>query len=316
MDKVTIDIFPEFGYDMACAMPYAYWLHKHGKLEKVVTCKGMKPFYFFCDNVEERHTARSVNNNTNGVQNLPNTWIHHNAIAAMGKEYGELTTEERIQANGVLDYSQWISPPLKEFYKDSKYKLDKETIVISNKITMDHGVLPHGYFDIATLYEMFNYLTEKGYAIIYKRPKMTEFPNDENEVLTMSNRHTISANVEGIGQIDDYELTKYYDDVYLIDDLIKEHESYNIGQLKLFANVDKFITIAGGNSIFCSYFGGQQITYVTTSKELRPGYYDGESYTKKLGGATIYPIIDPETEIIERGYNNYESLLDKIKEIF
>jgi len=316
MGKITIDAYPEFGYDMACVMPYAYWLHKQGMLEKVITCKEMAPFFFFCDDVEERYSRRSVDNSINGVQNLPNTWIHHNALAYMGKEYNNLSPEEQIKANGVLDYSQWIAPPLKEFYKDSKYKLDKETVVISNKITMDHGKRPHAYFDIATLYEMFNYLTEKGYAIIYKRPKMTEFTNDENEMLTMSNRHTISAIVSGIGQLDDYELTKYYDDVYLLDDLIKDHESYNIGQLKLFANVDKFITIAGGNSIFCSYFGGQQVTYVTTSKELRPGYYEGDSYVKKLGNAVIYPIIDPESEIIKRGYNNYDALLTKVKEIF
>jgi hypothetical protein len=319
MDKITLNIFPEFGYEMACSMPYAYWLHKQNKLEKVITCKDMAPFYYFCNNVEESHTKRSVNNQINGVQNLPNKWIHHNAEAIFGKDYSKLTEEQKIEANGVLDYSQWISPPLKEFYKKQskdEYKLDKDTIVISNKISMDHGQEPHAYFDIPTLYEIFNYLTEKGYAIIYKRPKMSEFTIDENEMLTKSNQYTISANVEGIGVIDDHNLTKYYDDVYILDDLISNEESYNVGQLRWFSNVDKFITISGGNSIFCSYFGGTQITYVTTSKELRHGYYNGESYTKKLGNAKIYPILDPESEIIKRGYNDYSHLLNKIKEIF
>ena len=36
MDKITLNIFPEFGYEMACSMPYAYWLHKQNKLEKVL----------------------------------------------------------------------------------------------------------------------------------------------------------------------------------------------------------------------------------------------------------------------------------------
>ena len=99
---------------------------------------------------------------------------------------------------------------------------------------------------------------------------------------------------------------------------IKDNDkyTYNEIQLRVFANVDNFISIAGGNSIFCSLFGGKQVTYVTTSNELRPGYFDGDSYTKRLGGAEIYPIIDPETVIKERGYNDYKSLLDKIKEVF
>jgi len=104
----------------------------------------------------------------------------------------------------------------------------------------------------------------------------------------------------------------------LLDDIVADNTKYTYNEIQLmtFSNVDNFISIAGGNSIFCSYFGGKQVTYVTTSKELRPGYYDGDSYTKKLGGAKIYPILDPEKEIIERGYNNYEPLINKIKEVF
>ena len=111
---------------------------------------------------------------------------------------------------------------------------------------------------------------------------------------------------------------KYYDNVLLLDDIVKNNDkyTYNEVQLRVFSNVDNFISIAGGNSIFCSLFGGKQVTYVTTSNELRPGYYDGDSYTKRLGGAKIYPVIDPETIINERGYNDYESLLSKVREIF
>ena len=50
---MIIDVKPEFGYEIACSIPYAYWLHKRGELENVITCKGMKPFYYFCDDVRE-----------------------------------------------------------------------------------------------------------------------------------------------------------------------------------------------------------------------------------------------------------------------
>ena len=93
---MIIDVKPEFGYEIACSIPYAYWLQKRGELEKVITCKGMKPFYYFCDNVEEKYEQRSVNNSINGVQNLPNCWIHHNThVFFEDKTYGDLTEKEK-----------------------------------------------------------------------------------------------------------------------------------------------------------------------------------------------------------------------------
>ena len=83
---MIINTNPEFGYELACSIPYAYWLHQQGKLEKVITCKNMKPFYYFCDNVEEKYNVRSIDNRNNGVQNLPNDWVHHNALAVFGKD--------------------------------------------------------------------------------------------------------------------------------------------------------------------------------------------------------------------------------------
>ena len=45
---MIIDIRPEFGYELVCAAPYAYWLKEQGEHVKVITSKGMKPFYWFC----------------------------------------------------------------------------------------------------------------------------------------------------------------------------------------------------------------------------------------------------------------------------
>ena len=50
---MVIDVHPEFGYEIVCSIPYAYYLQQKGELEKVVTCKGMQPFYYFCNNVEQ-----------------------------------------------------------------------------------------------------------------------------------------------------------------------------------------------------------------------------------------------------------------------
>jgi hypothetical protein len=50
---MILKVNPEFGIELALAIPFAYWLHQNGQLDGVVTSKGMKPYYFFCNNVKE-----------------------------------------------------------------------------------------------------------------------------------------------------------------------------------------------------------------------------------------------------------------------
>ena len=75
---MIIDCNPEFGVELILSVPYAYWLHEQGKLEKVITSKGMKPFYYFCDNVEEKYNYRTIDNNEAKTIKLPNDWVFGN----------------------------------------------------------------------------------------------------------------------------------------------------------------------------------------------------------------------------------------------
>lgn len=310
---MIIDVCPEFGYEIVCSIPYAYWLHKQNKLDKVITCKDMKPFYFFCPNVEEKYSHRSIDNSTNGVQNLPNKWIHHNAKATFGKDYNDLSETDKIKANGWLDYSQWECPPYKEYYSKNTIDLPENFIVICNRYNLEHGQKPVGFFDIECLYNMITLLTEKGYSVIYKRPSNTEFATDPNELVNIN----ITANVEGIGMITDYDLIRRLDNAYLLDDIVKNNEgTYNEIQLKVFSRSSGFISMGGGSSSLSSCFGVPVIIYVNASGDTRPGYFDENSYFRKLSNAPIYPVIDLSTDIVKRGYKNYENVYNYIKEIF
>jgi hypothetical protein len=310
---MTINVNPEFGYELVCAIPYANWLHVNGMLEKVITCTDMKPFYYFVDNVEELYTKRSIDNSNNGVQNLPNTWIHHNAIALTGKDYSELTESEKFEINGCLDYSKWIPPDYKTKYYDPLLDLPDNFIVISNRYNLEHGMSPIGYFDIESLYTIITYLTEKGYTVIYKRPNNIEFATDPNELVNPS----ISADVEGIGVVTDYQLIDMLDGAYLFDDILKNVTgTYNEAQLKIYARAAGFISMGGGSSILCSYFGVPVVIYVNTSGDIRPGYFQGDTYFKKLSGAAIYPVIDKKDDILVRGYQDYNTLYKTIHSVF
>ncbi len=283
---MIIDLHPEFGLELVMGIPYAYWLHERGELEKVHTVKGMKPFYYFCDNIEEVYDHRTINNLQSGLDDLPNNWIHHNALAIFGKGYGELTEEEKNQANGVLDYSKWKLPNYKEHYKNDEFKFDKPFIIVSNRYNIEHGQPPIGFFDIKSLYDMFNYFTENGYMVIYKRPKNNEFPLDQNEMNSMTHGFTdITSEVEGFGLVDDYKLTEFYDDVVLFDDLVKDKNThkYNETQLKLFSNAYGFVAMGGGSTLLCCYFNMPTISYFTTATECsRKDYFSEDNYYRKL----------------------------------
>ena len=168
------------------------------------------------------------------------------------------------------------------------------------------------YIDIKTLHEIFNYLTDKGYNVIYKRPNNTEFTLDQNEMVTLSGRYMLTANVQGIGVITDYDLCNYYDDVIDLNLLKEDYTcSYNELQMKLFSGADGFISTNGGGGFLCSYFRKPIIFYVPHGKELRPGYLTkSNSYVKKLSNADIHVVLD-EGEV-----NDYSKLTKKIKEVY
>ena len=109
----TLDIHPEFGIELALGLPYAYWLHENNQLEKVVVSKGMKPFYYFCDNVEEKYNFRTIDNSEAGLDSLPNPWIYGNkSNAQIYKDEWPLWEEFMCEEKGcgILDYRQWKMP--------------------------------------------------------------------------------------------------------------------------------------------------------------------------------------------------------------
>jgi|TARA_Y100000310_G_C20621462_1_gene783545 hypothetical protein len=303
---MIIDLHPEFGLELALGITYAYWLHERGELEGVRTVKGMKPFYYFCDNVEEVYNHRTIDNSAAGLDELPNNWIHHCP---------------RIKSsNGILDYSKWSVPPYKTVYKTDKFKFDKPMIFVSNRYNVEHGKPPMGYFDIPFLYNIFNYLTENGYGIIYKRPKNSEFPLDQNEAngLQMGYRD-ISADVDGIGVVTDYKLTEYYEDIILMDGLIQSQDTntYNETQLQILSCMSGFITMGGGGSLLCSMFGVPNISYFNASAEcIRENYFNTDNYYRKMSDHDFYPILDWVENVEKRGYRDYAEIMKKIKEVF
>ena len=302
---------PEFGIELALVVPYAYHLHTQGKLDGVITSKGMKPFYYFCDDVREEFNQRTIDNSLAGLDELPNNWIH-----------GVNPLEEPA----VLNYDEWTPPPYKEHYKtiDNLPTEPRKRVMITNKYNLEHGQQPFGFFDIQCLYDMFTYITSCGYEVIYKRAtnKESEFAIDENEINSIHRGYTdIVADVEGIGMISDRDLPKYMEGVTLFDDLIQD-EDYNTTQMKVMANCDYFISVCGGNTVLSCLWDRPVITYVTQGKELRDNYFGKDSYFQKLSNQKCIPVFDIIGKINDKTYghlvnntgkNDYTKLLEVIK---
>jgi len=320
---ITVDVHPEFGIELALALPYAYWLHENNQLEKVITSKGMKPFYYFCDNVEAKYKYRTIDNSAAGLDVLPNPWIYGNkSNAQLYKDEWDLWEEFMCAEKGcgILDYRKWKLPNYTDQYKNDRFVFDKPFVVVANRYNWEHGTRPVGFFDIKCLYEIFNYLTDKGYTVIYKRPNNTEFPPDQNEMATLHYKETLSADVEGIGNISDYNLTWYYDDVILFDDIVKKNIdlSYNEVQLQLFANAEKFIAMSGGSTLLLNLFQKPTITYLYNTSDLRENFWTSKNGNINIKNyyymmnPNIIPFIDRECEDMRQG--NYERFINLIKE--
>jgi hypothetical protein len=194
-------------------------------------------------------------------------------------------------------------------------------VFVSNKYNLEHGHEPFGYFDIQCLYDMFTYLTERGYDVVYKRPINKEFPMDQNEMGSVHQGLDIRADVEEVGNISDRDLPSYFDGVHLFDDLVGKYD-YNTTQMMIMANTDYFISPCGGNTVLSCLWDRPVITYVTQGKELRDNYFGKDSYFQKLSNQKCIPVFDIIGKINDKTYghlvnntgkNDYTKLLEVIK---
>jgi len=304
MGKKSIETNPEFASEVVLSIPYAYWLHEQGLLEKVSVCKGMKPFYWFCDNVDESYTHRTLDNSI-GLKDVPNKWLH--------------LSEAGGGRNGVIDYSEWKVPPYKQQYANDHFDKLDPFIVVNNIFNIEGGGnKPVRYFDIQQLYDMFTYLTEMGYSVVYKRPNNTEFIPDQNEIDSINNQLDIKANVEGIGEITDYQLVEMMPNVYNITELNYGDWDYSTLNLKVFTQADGFISVNGGGYQLCACFDTPMIIYTTKGKEMRPKYleYD-DSYINmvRTKNNKVKVIYDNHDEWNSR-HRKYSELMDIVKDTF
>ena len=169
----------------------------------------------------------------------------------------------------MLDLRKWDPPPLKSYYKNDRFKWDKPTMIICNKFK-DGGRNPMG-LPVDVLDELFSYFCDH-YQIVYNRPLHKNITHDES------------------GQIDigDFDLIhRKFPDIIDINDLYLDNTDLtcNLLQVMVMSNCENFISMQGGSSILCSYFGGTNLIYAYEGKELVCGSYS--NWYNKLSGSKV-----------------------------
>lgn len=279
----------EFGYDLTLGAPFAYYQYVNGIEFETTNVKDTKPFYFFSENHSEIDMKRDmcyelkVDGKYRVKRHNHSTGLHHKTLS----EDKDLHDDLDHLPDKLFWHDQWTPPPYAAYYKNDFFRFEKPIYIVSNKYQTEWDGGPVNYIDLDTLDKIFKLLTPN-YTVIYNRPRPSNIVEDHSTLLDFG----------------DFELIdkKYKENVRLIQDLqnMAPELSFNELQLYIYANCVNFISVQGGNSVLCSYFGGKNIVYAVRGMEVKWSVYE-----------TYFPLFSC-TNIVH--VKNNSDLIESIKE--
>lgn len=158
-----------------------------------------------------------------------------------------------VHVNHFTGKGEWLAPPYKETYENDFYVYDKPIYVIANKYNKEWGRDPVNYLNTEILLNIIEDLYYD-YKIFYNRVIPVSLSDDQVKL-----------------DLDEHDyIRRVFPDVTFIHEIPGD---YNLNQLMIYANCDRFISVQGGNSILASYFGGKNIIYAVSGNEMY-GFYD------------------------------------------
>lgn len=240
----------EFDQELRYVIPFAYWHHLNGTLQKTVSCKHTRELYFFSDKHEEMYQERDWKSSY-GRYDIPNTT--HSVS---------------------FDFSKWKKVPYKQYFKNDVFVYSRPLLVIANKYNIEWDNAPVNFLSVEDLERIFSTYKHK-YQIIYNRPLPTQIVSDNSETLDLKEHEWIR---------------EHHPEVLLVDELYQAHRhsvnNFNHLQLMIYANCDRFISMHGGTAAFASCFEGiNVILSIGKSKEMHLNEFS--TIFPALSGANI-----------------------------
>ena len=257
--------FGEFAFELLAVVPYAYWLHRQGRLEYTISTPDTRCLYYFSPDHEERAVARNYVPVTEWPTGEP----------------GLLVRWDRKAFPWRLDTARWSPPPYRDVYRDDRFRFGRPTCVVCNKAS-DERYLWRGfavnYIDNELLLEVIGKLRER-YQVVYDRPRAADIVNDH----------------QSIREIGDIEaIRSAYPDVLTIQDLHAHHPElgFNELQLRVFAGCERFVSVLGGSAYLASWFGGVNVVYARRGWEVTSGAYG--RWFDRFSGARVVAAATPD----------------------
>lgn len=259
----------EFSPELKFVIPFAYWHHLNGTLDRTVSSKGTRALYFFSKHHEERFTRRRWND-FKFPEDIPNSEDH----------------------NFTYDLSRWAPVPWKAHYRNPHFVFEKPMVVIANRYNTEWGGPPVSYLDKPTLVRLIEQLSTR-YTVVYNRPEARSIVNDESEVLDLGEKSF---------------LKERFPSLVLLEDLMAHPAApkgdLNQLQLMVYANCERFISTHGGTATLASCFGGVNIILSVQGQEHFFGEY-GTIYPR-LSGARIIALRDQQA-VLDRAVAEFLS---------
>ncbi len=226
----TLEFRGEFGSELACFLPFIYWLHSIGGMNdrKILTYSGMRPFYYFLS--PEQYTEKSERRRHYQTYNrspfTPNI-------------------DEHIAFRKPLEFY----PDYRSVYRNAIFRMDRPILVIHNKYNKEWDGGPVNHLGLELLDKLLGELRHHFFCV-YIRPGISTRPSDFSE----------DANT--VFEFDDRDVLSSYDDVLIFDDLASRFNGgskYNLLKNLLYANTHHFICAQGGASYHPAMFSGSCI---------------------------------------------------------
>ena len=266
--------FGEFAFELLGVIPYAYWLHRNGRLKLTQACADTRCLYYFSPQHEEFDRPRSY---------VP---ITDYPVAPTSRLRWDVTAFPRY-----LDTTKWIAPPYKSTYRNETFRWPKKLCIICNKYTDEPSVRfarVVNFLPIEVLINLLELLTPR-YQVVYLRPRPEDIVGDH----------------QAIRDLDEFEVIRArFPDVLTIQQLHTAHPqlSFNELQMRLFANCKNFVSVLGGSAFLASYFGGTNIVYAREGWEVSCDAYS--NWFHLFSGAKVLSARTHERflEIVRREY--------------
>jgi hypothetical protein len=240
-----IEYTGEFGNEITTFIPFAFWLKTQGLLEgrRVVTYKGMRPYYYFLDDDEygERADARFW------FKVPERDWPSNSTYTATKQSWH-------------------VMPNYRAHYRAQGMQFERPVLFIQNKFTVEWDLGPINFIPLRRLESLLASATKR-FDVVYSRPR----------VGVRSDDYSVDRNT--FCEYPDLAVVEKFPGVIVLEDLCaRTGAPYNQTKLEILAKSHLFVAVQGGGAHLLACFGNSVMLLLHRMGDEYPHAYEKGPY--------------------------------------